>query len=97
MLRVSGDFDISRADAIRAQIERFIETTEDDVTLDLREVAFLDSVGIAVLIVVQKRLAEMGRGIRVLIRAGSHAEKILEITGLRGLLNMRADRPPFLL
>ncbi|HET6549771.1 MAG TPA: STAS domain-containing protein, partial [Solirubrobacter sp.] len=61
------------------------------VVLDLRAVTFIDSSGLGVIVGQQKRARESGERFAVAIAGGSPVERILEVTGLAGILDVIAD------
>ncbi|MEA2389023.1 MAG: hypothetical protein QOG41_1796 [Thermoleophilaceae bacterium] len=90
---LSGELDMSTAPAIE---ERLIELeggeSLESFVLDLRDVRFIDSTGLSLLINAHSRGKKAGR--RVTIVPGSGApRRILETTGLRSRLDIAEESP----
>lgn len=79
---VTGDLDLTTADALRDQLDDLIlRYPEKDLILDLKEVAFIDSSGLGVLLGRYRRLRGEGRrlalvGVRPSVRA------VLDVAGV---------------
>ncbi len=80
-IRVLGELDMSSASLLRDELERLTSEGATLVTLDLSELAFIDSTGLSVLITALKRLRQEG-GELVLRSPTPGTRKVLEITGL---------------
>jgi anti-anti-sigma factor len=80
IVTVAGDIDIVTAPELRSALDG-LAAEVDDVTLELSDVGFLDSSGIAVL------LDAAGRLDRFVLRSPSTAVvRLVEATGLSGVL-----------
>ncbi len=87
-LTVTGDVDHHGAKGLMAQIDRELEATlARDVTVDLSGVTFMDSSGIAVLLRIYRRAAEIGGTVTV---QGTpvQALKVLRTAGLSKLMKI---------
>lgn len=60
-LAVAGELDIASAPQLRAQLDHIVRREEGDVVVDLRELQFIDSTGLAVLLNAVRRLTRAGR------------------------------------
>lgn len=80
-VQVSGDLDLCTASELRAELSRLIDQGTKHLVLDMREVEFMDSSGLVVLIHVRKRLAEVG-GTFALMDPTRAVQRVLAITGL---------------
>jgi anti-sigma B factor antagonist len=81
---VRGELDLSDA----PELGRLLEAERaagHDLVVDLRELTFIDSSGLAVLVWAAQSAARAGRGLRLLPPAGA-AMRTFEVTGLRELL-----------
>ncbi|MGH8912747.1 MAG: STAS domain-containing protein [Acidimicrobiia bacterium] len=74
-LRVSGEVDLSNAHTV---FESAATIEARSVTVDLSEVTFMDSSGLAALIEAMNGLS----AVHVLVKAGSRVERLLEVSGL---------------
>jgi anti-sigma B factor antagonist len=80
--RVRGELDLSRYESASAALAPLFGA-DGDVTLDLRELVFIDSSGIRLFIRLHGSLEDGGR--LVLRGAALHIVKVLEISGLPSL------------
>jgi anti-sigma B factor antagonist len=58
--RLIGDLDLANAPLVRDELVRMMEDGLDVLRVDLSELSFLDSTGIAALVVVRKHALELG-------------------------------------
>jgi anti-anti-sigma factor len=87
-LRVRGELDISTADQLRREVGPYL-TTGSRLVLDLSQVTFCDSTGLAVLVGFHKRLAAAGGGLELYAPA-QRVLHLLTITGLNRVFRVRA-------
>ena len=80
-LELRGEFDMAAADALRDELRAHAEVTAPRVEVDCREVAFMDSSGLAVLLEVQRELQPRGAAI-VLRNVPSLVRRTISITRL---------------
>jgi len=81
VVQVAGDLDIATAPQLRHELLDLIGRSVRIVTVDLAQIDFIDSTGLAVLISGLKRLRE-GGGDLTLRSPSRTALRLLEITGL---------------
>lgn len=81
LLRVSGDIDINAAPYIRQRVVSEIEAGRPKVGLDLSDVTFMDSSGLAAIVGALKRARQEGGSV-VLIRPAEQVRRILTMTDL---------------
>jgi anti-anti-sigma factor len=81
VLALSGELDLSTIDALTAQVDTQLQRSVDSLTLDLRDLAFMDSTGLRLLIELNDR-ARRGRW-RLKLIGPRHeaASRVLHITG----------------
>lgn len=83
--RVVGEVDLLTSVTLNRELEIVLEGQPDWLRLDLREVVFMDTSGVAVLIKARRRALEAG--CRFSVKSASPAiQRLLEITGLASLL-----------
>jgi len=80
-LALRGDLDSDGARVVRRALETHIAAGRLDVTIDLDRVGFLDSSGLASLIVALRRARERGGDIRV-EATNPRIRRLLEVTAL---------------
>jgi anti-sigma B factor antagonist len=90
-VRVCGELDLASAPMLRDELQRLIDLDAQDIILDLRDVAFVDSSGLGVLVGVYNRLRDSSGGQVTIEGAQDRVRKVFEITGLGPLFGLTAD------
>jgi anti-anti-sigma factor len=85
----SGEIDLATSPDLRTAL-RAPEAQAPVVVLDLREVSFMDSSGLGVIVGQNKRAREEGFTFAVAISGASEVERILQISGLAATLDIRS-------
>jgi len=80
-VRLSGELDVSTAPQLRDELVRVSTEGAQLVTVDLTDLAFIDSTGLSVLINALKHLRRQG-GDMALRSPSPSTRRVLEITGL---------------
>jgi anti-anti-sigma factor len=93
VMAVRGEVDLASAPRLAAGLSELIGRGHSLVALDLGAVEFIDSTGLGVLVGSIRRLRDDG-GDLVLRAASPAVVRILEITGLGGLLPPPSPTPP---
>jgi anti-sigma B factor antagonist len=75
-IRMKGRFDASQV----AQAEAVFEEVSDSCVVDFEELAYISSAGLGLLFATQRRLADAGKGLR-LVNLNPHIREIFEIAG----------------
>ncbi|WP_308103320.1 STAS domain-containing protein [Actinocorallia sp. API 0066] len=88
VVRPRGEVDMSTAPGLREELDRLISGGARRVVVDLAEVTFLDSTGLAVFVGVWQRLRNEG-GSFALAAAPAHVASPMRLTGLDRSLNLR--------
>ena len=83
-----GELDMSTAPQLREELQRLASDGATMVTVDLSELAFVDSTGLSVLITGLKRLRQQG-GEMALRSPTPGTRRVLEITGLTEVFPIR--------
>jgi anti-sigma B factor antagonist len=86
-VHVSGEVDMATAPRLRSVLDGLIDGGSTTVVLDCRELSFLDSSGIGVLVAARTRMGDAGE--LVLVSPPANVRKVLEITGVTGHLTVR--------
>ena len=85
-IRISGDFTANVAATVQEKLEGYTNHDIAKVVFDFKEITFLASSGLRVLIFAKKRIKE---GMEVdIVNAGAAALKILKMSGLIDAFNM---------
>jgi anti-sigma B factor antagonist len=92
VVAVAGEIDLATAPVLSSELETVAVTSGTVVHVDLAEVSFLDSSGISALVEFRKRLEQADASL-VLHRAGPTIQRVLEISGLGALFELRPDAP----
>jgi len=86
---VRGEVDLATADAVRADLNGAFERS-GNVVLDLREVSFMDTQGLSVVIEAQQASAEAGKQFAI-TRAPDHVHRLFDMIGLTARLTVLDD------
>jgi anti-sigma B factor antagonist len=86
LITVRGEIDMATAPQLRDLLGQLIDAGSRRIVLDCRELAFLDSSGIGVLVAARSRLSDEGE--MVLDSPQAHVRKVLEITGVGSHLSV---------
>ena len=91
-LRLVGELDMSTAPQLNAVIDRLAAAGERRLLVDLTDLTFCDSTGIAAFVRGDNRAAAEGGWLRVTGATGP-VERVLTVTGLAEVLQYGADDP----
>lgn len=93
VLAVTGELDIGSAPVLREALLRLLGgDTVDDVVLDLSGVSFVDSSGLAVLLMGARRWGASEA--RMLVRSASPTvQRLLDLTGVRRAFTFEEEPP----
>ena len=84
-VRPSGEIDLATAGLLDAEIQELWDSGWKDVIADLRQVTFLDSSGLRILVIHHRRA--VARGVRFAIIDGSGpVSRVLALTGIDQVL-----------
>jgi anti-anti-sigma factor len=86
---VHGEIDLATADAVRADLHKAFQRS-GTVVLDLREVEFMDTQGLAVVIEAQQSSAADGTRFAI-TRAPDHVNRLFDTIGLTPRLTIVDD------
>jgi anti-anti-sigma factor len=89
----SGEIDLWSAPEVRAAM---VAHDDRGVVLDLREVTFMDSSGLGLIVEQQQRARKHGFRFAIAVDGGSDAHRILEMSGLTKVLEFVDDPDAFL-
>jgi len=85
IVHIGGEFDLEAAGDVRAALEPLIERTEAGLTLNLRELKYIDSTGIGILIGVVKARHSRSAAFDV-EEVPPHIRKLFDMTGISPFL-----------
>lgn len=92
MVALEGEIDLA---SVAVAERRIADAERDDpaeLVIDVRNVTFMDSSGLRVLLAAHQRAQESGRGF-ALLRGSESVDRLLKVTGLAGRLRL-LDEPP---
>lgn len=88
---LSGEIDLSTVGEVEERLEEGSgDGRPDVVVLDLREVSFLDSSGLRLVLRLQRQLSEEGRRL-VVVQGPRRVARVFELTGVAEQLEVVAD------
>jgi anti-sigma B factor antagonist len=93
LMTLGGELDVVCADAFK---RRFSDATEDEpahIVIDLRELTFIDSTGLALLLGINEMARDGGFALSLVSTQDDAARKIFRMTGTERLLPL-VDEPP---
>lgn len=83
---LAGELDMANASTLEAELERAEGDGAAPITIDMRELEFIDSTGIAVLVAAHRRLNGGSERIRLIRSRASGVRRVMDVTGLDGEL-----------
>jgi anti-anti-sigma factor len=83
VITLSGELDISSADVFRLAVEDVVKDNPVRLVIDLRELTFMDSSGIAVMVYASNNVADVQ-----LCHASTIVRRVIEVTGLSDVLRL---------
>jgi anti-sigma B factor antagonist len=95
VLAVTGELDLRTSPELEERLARVWSAGAELVILDLRQIEFMDSTGLRVLLGAHQRAQESGRRF-ALVRGADQVDRVLTLTGVRDLLTV-VDAPEDLL
>lgn len=91
VLAVSGELDLATCPELEAHLARAFASKAEVVIVDLRELEFIDSTGLSVLVKAHQQAGDTGARFG-LVNGGSQVRRLLSLTGLAERLAV-ADAP----
>jgi anti-sigma B factor antagonist len=89
-LALTGELDIAGAARVEQELERIEREPPATIVLDLRELAFMDSTGLRVIVAADSRAREQARRL-VIVRGSDTVQRIIEMTRLDERLEIVDD------
>ncbi len=84
-----GEIDLATVEAVQAEVERATTEPHEAIVLDLRQVSFLDSTAIRLVVQLAR---DLGRAFSV-VRGSGEVARVFDLVGLDGRVRM-LDSPP---
>jgi anti-anti-sigma factor len=95
VISVSGELDLASSPALEEELERVAQSDAQLVVVDLRNLEFMDSTGLSVLVRAHQRAEESGRRLG-LVNGSQQVQRLLTLTGVADRLTL-TDVPEELL
>ncbi len=80
-VKITGEVDIYTSDKMKETLNEMVEEKKSEIQIDCKELSYIDSSGLGVLIGILKKLKEEDKDL-VVLNARSNILKLLSITGL---------------
>jgi anti-sigma B factor antagonist len=90
VIAVTGELDLASSPALREELERASHDGVELVILDLRQLVFMDSTGLSVVVRAHQRAVE-SRHRFAIVRGGKQVQRLLMLTGVGDRLTVIDD------
>jgi anti-sigma B factor antagonist len=91
VLRLAGEVDLSQADNVDRELAQAEESAPHVLVVDLREVSFMDSTGLRLLLGALRRAKPAGRRL-VIVRGQEQVRELFRVAGLDTVFEL-VDEP----
>jgi anti-sigma B factor antagonist len=91
VIAVSGELDLASAPALDAELDSATTSGCAVVIVDLRQLEFMDSTGLSILVKAHQRAVDDGREL-VLVKGPQQVQRLLDLTGVAERLTL-VDSP----
>jgi anti-anti-sigma factor len=88
-----ADVDSANAAEVLQELTREISNEPAGLVVDLTETRYLDSAGIEMLFQLRAKLGNRGKRLAVVVPAGSHLRRLLELTGVDTAVTITDELP----
>jgi anti-sigma B factor antagonist len=95
VIAVSGELDLASSPALQEELDRVAASESQMLIIDLRELDFMDSTGLSVLVRAHQRIEEQGRQL-AMVKGPQQVQRLLSLTGVADRLTL-VDAPEELL
>ena len=91
IVKINGEIDHHTASRLRDVLDREIDVNNiKNLVLDFKEVTFMDSSGIGIIVGRFKKIDALG-GKMLIVRPAPQVDKILEISGIKKILSCKQE------
>jgi anti-sigma B factor antagonist len=90
-LSLVGELDLSSAPRVEKELHELESGDAELIVLDLRELSFLDSTGLRLIVTADARARDSGRRLAI-VQGPEAVERVFRVTGLDALLEIVAER-----
>jgi anti-sigma B factor antagonist len=95
VIAISGELDLASSPALQEELDRVATSDAEMLVIDLRELDFMDSTGLSVLVRAHQRAEEQGRRL-AMVKGPQQVQRLLSLTGVADRLTV-VERPEELL
>ena len=95
VISVRGELDLASSPALQEELDRVAASDSQMLIIDLRELDFMDSTGLSVLVRAHQRIEEQGRQL-AMVKGPQQVQRLLSLTGVAERLTL-VDTPEELL
>jgi anti-anti-sigma factor len=95
LIAVSGELDLASSPALQEELDRAAASDAQLLIIDLRELDFMDSTGLSVLVRAHQQVEEQGREL-AMVKGPQQVQRLLSLTGVADRLRL-VDKPEELL
>jgi anti-anti-sigma factor len=94
VVRLSGEVDLSNAEALGEAAERAVTNRAPGLVLDLSEVTFLDSTGLRLVFRLARRLRDRQQALRLVVPEGARIARLLRLSGVAAVADVVQEHVP---
>jgi len=87
VIAVSGELDLASSPALQEELDRVSGSKSDLLIIDLRDLDFMDSTGLSVLVRAHQRAEEQGRRL-AMVKGPQQVQRLLSLTGVADRLTL---------
>ena len=91
VIAVRGELDLASSPALQEELDRVSASDAEMLIIDLRELDFMDSTGLSVLVRAHQRAEEQGRRL-AMVKGPQQVQRLLSLTGVSDRLTV-VDTP----
>ncbi len=88
LIKIMGEVDFTGTPELREELHAFVSNTSGEVQVDLSELEYLDSSGLASLIELRRMLTKDGRSVKI-IAVTEQVDRLLNLTQVKPLFGMK--------
>ncbi len=88
-IAVSGEIDLANAAAVEDEIRKAVSHQPTAVSVDLTDLAYIDSAGIRILFALASRLQALRIVLELIVPLDSPTRRLIELSGFESLVALR--------
>ncbi|WP_315874715.1 STAS domain-containing protein [Thermocoleostomius sinensis] len=94
VIEPSGILNVTQASELRTQVDELVSTGVKEILIDLKDVSFMDSSGLAGLVIALKAIQSVG-GQLCICSLNDQVRLLFELTNMMQVFDIFADRETF--